>query len=141
MSIRYWEIGSTAYDSLISAKVQAGRGELGALLTLVYLRISQLNGCSYCIKLHTDEAIQQGESAERLQHLDQWRGTLLFSKRERAALGWAEAVTLLSKDVLASRYEDAVETFSPPELVDLTVAVATMNALNRLSIGFGRGRK
>lgn len=107
------------------------------LLHLVKLRASQINGCAYCIDMHTKDARADGDSEQRLYALDAWRETPFYSDRERAALEWTEAVTLVSE----GHVPDAVFTaaraqFSAEELVNLTLAVAAINSWNRLCIGF-----
>lgn len=104
---------------------------------LVDLRASQLNGCAFCVDMHTKEAIIHGERPLRLHHLAVWRESPLFNDRERAALEWTEAVTRLSAhgvpDVI---YESVREQFSEKELSDLTFAVMGINAWNRVSVAF-----
>src|SRR5712691_6119471 len=105
------------------------------LLHLIKLRASQVNGCAYCIDMHWKDLRALGESEQRLYALDAWRESPFYSAREQAALAWAEAVTL----VATSRISDAVLAevrphFNDKELADLTLAVATINAWNRLSI-------
>src|SRR5687768_14820378 len=106
-----------------------------SLLELVKLRASQLNGCAHCIDMHTKELRADGESEQRLYLLDAWRESPFYSDRERAALAWTEAVTLVATDHVPERvYEQARSHFSARELCDLTLAIATINAWNRLSI-------
>jgi AhpD family alkylhydroperoxidase len=108
-----------------------------ALINLVKIRASQINGCAYCIHMHTREARGRGESEERLYLLDAWRESPLYSKRERAALAWTEALTLVSQTHVPDEiYEEARRYFSEEELVKLTVAVVTINAWNRIAISF-----
>jgi AhpD family alkylhydroperoxidase len=108
-----------------------------SLIDLVKTRASQINGCAYCIHMHTAEAGARGESEERLYLLDAWRESPLYSDRERAALAWTEAVTLVSQThVPDTVYEHAREIFSEAELVKLTMVVATINAWNRIAISF-----
>jgi AhpD family alkylhydroperoxidase len=107
------------------------------LLHLIKVRASQINGCAYCIQMHTHEARAKGETEERLYLLDAWRESPLYSDRERAALAWTEAVTLVSEThVPDDVFEEARRHFSEEELANLTLAVATINAWNRLSISF-----
>lgn len=107
------------------------------LLELVRLRISLLNGCEYCVALHTREAARRNETAERIAGVAEWRNSDLYTQRERSALAWAEAVTNIqdghAPDVL---YEAALEHFSEAELVNLTIAVASINGWNRVAIAF-----
>jgi AhpD family alkylhydroperoxidase len=108
-----------------------------SLIDLVKTRASQINGCAYCIHMHTREARGRGESEERLYLLDAWRESPLYTERERAALAWTEAVTLVSQThVPDAVYEEARKQFGEDELVKLTLLVATINAWNRIAISF-----
>ena len=108
-----------------------------SLIDLVKTRASQINGCAYCIHMHTHEARTHGETEERLYLLDAWRESPLYTERERAALAWTEAVTLVSQThVPDAVYEEARKQFGEEELVKLTVLVATINAWNRIAISF-----
>jgi len=108
-----------------------------SLIELVKMRASQINGCAYCIDLHSKDARAAGESEQRLYALNAWRETPFFSDRERAALAWTEAVTLVAEDhVPDAVYEEVRQQFSEEELVNLTMAVVTINGWNRLSIAF-----
>lgn len=107
------------------------------LLHLVNLRTSQINGCSYCVDLHSREARLDGESEQRVYLVSAWRESPLYTDRERAAFLWADAVTLLAgKGVPDEVYESALEHFSEEELVKLTVAIGLMNTWNRLCVSF-----
>ena len=107
------------------------------LLDLVYFRVSQINGCAYCLDMHSKDLRAAGESEQRLYVLEAWRESPFYSDRERAALAWAEAVTTLSnKEVADDVYEQARAQFSEAELVNLTLAVITINGWNRLNIAF-----
>ena len=106
------------------------------LRELVKIRASQINGCAYCIDMHTKDARVGGETEQRIYALNAWRETPFFTDRERAALAWAEAVTLVSKGVSDEVYEDARKYFDEQELVNLTWAVAEINVWNRLAISF-----
>ncbi|MGE5222285.1 MAG: carboxymuconolactone decarboxylase family protein [Omnitrophica WOR_2 bacterium] len=108
-----------------------------SLLNLIRLRASQINGCAYCIDIHTREARARGETEQRLYALSAWRETPFYSDRERAALAWTEAVTLISEsDVPDELYESVRPQFSEKELVDLTFAVISINSSNRLAVSF-----
>lgn len=108
-----------------------------ALLELIKLRASQINGCAYCIDMHSKEARAGGETEQRLYALDAWRETPFYSERERAALAWTEAVTLIGDGhVPEPVYVQAREQFSEQELVRLTLAVVAINGWNRLCIAF-----
>jgi AhpD family alkylhydroperoxidase len=107
------------------------------LLELVKLRASYMNGCAFCVDMHTKDARAAGETEQRLYAVPVWRETPFFTPRERAALAWTEAVT----DVSGSRVEDDVYTearehFDEAELVELTLAIVTINGWNRLSVAF-----
>jgi AhpD family alkylhydroperoxidase len=107
------------------------------LLDLVRMRASQINGCAFCLYKHSRDARRIGETEERLYLLDAWRESPLYSQRERAALAWTEAVTRVSEThVPDAVFAEARQHFSDPELVDLTLAVATINVLNRIAISF-----
>lgn len=116
------------------------------MLELVRMRVSQMNGCAFCLDLHARDARSAGESESRLDVLAAWREAPFYSDRERAALAWAEAVTDLHPDHVPDQvYEAALAVFSQKELVDLTLAVVAINGWNRLNIAFrtvpGTGRR
>lgn len=108
------------------------------LLHLVYLRVSQINGCAYCIDLHTRDLVKGGVSQEKLALLPVWReANELFTVQERAALAWCETVTNVSQTAIADQEYEAVKShFSEKELVDLTMAIGLINAYNRIAISF-----
>lgn len=108
------------------------------LIDLVFLRVSQINGCAYCIDTHSRDLLKAGVGAEQLLLLPVWREAAgLFNEREQAALAWAEAVTRLGEDgVRDGDYESASAAFAAKDLTDLTIAIALMNAYNRLAISF-----
>jgi AhpD family alkylhydroperoxidase len=107
------------------------------LLELVKTRASQINGCAFCIDMHTKDARANGETEQRLYALNAWRETPFYTDRERAALAWTEAVTLISEGhVPEDVFEQARAQFSDEELVNLTIAVVAINGWNRLSIAF-----
>jgi AhpD family alkylhydroperoxidase len=108
-----------------------------SLVNLVKIRASQINGCAYCLAMHTHEARELGETDERMHLLAAWREAPVFSPRERAALAWTESVTLVSRDHVPDKvYEEVRTQFSERELVDLTVAVVAINGWNRAAISF-----
>lgn len=110
------------------------------LRALVELRVSQINGCSYCVDLHSHEARRAGEAQQRLDCLPVRRETPFFDDRERSALAWAESVTLVPQTgVPDAAFEDARRHFSEKDLVDLTLVIASMNAWNRIAISFRQG--
>jgi len=109
-----------------------------ALVDLVYLRTSQINGCAYCIDIHSRDLIKDGMPIEKLVLVPVWReANGLFSERERAALSWAETVTRVADTGIPDPdFEAAAAHFSDKELADLTIAIGLMNAYNRMAIGF-----
>jgi AhpD family alkylhydroperoxidase len=114
-----------------------GSGLEKSLIDLVKTRASQINGCAFCLHMHTRDARAQGESEERLYLLDAWHESPLYSTRERAALAWTEAVTRVAEThVPDAVYDDVRQSFSDAELVKLTLLVATINAWNRMAISF-----
>ena len=107
------------------------------LIELINFRVSQINGCAYCLDMHSKDLRAAGETEQRLYMLEAWREAPVYSERERAALAWAEAVTLLTnKDVPDDVYEQARAQFSEQELAVLTLAVVAINGWNRLNIAF-----
>ncbi len=108
-----------------------------SLLHLIYMRVSQVNGCAFCLDMHSKDLMAMGETAQRLLLLDAWRETDLYTEREQAAFAWAEAVTLLNnREVPDEVYERAIEIFSEEELTELTFATMVINSYNRFNIAF-----
>ena len=108
-----------------------------SLIELVKIRASQINGCAYCIHMHTQDARKHGETEQRLYLLNAWREAPVYTERERTALAWTEAVTLISETHAPDDvYEQVRAQFSEAETVNLTMLVATINAWNRLAISF-----
>ncbi|KAB0500935.1 carboxymuconolactone decarboxylase family protein [Pseudomonas lini] len=108
-----------------------------SLIELVKLRASQINGCAFCIDMHTVDAIKGGETPRRLFAVTAWREAPFFTDRERAALAWTESLTQLSLTHAPDEdYALLSAEFSPKEMVDLTVAISTINSWNRLAVGF-----
>ena len=108
-----------------------------SLMELVKLRASQINGCAHCIDMHTKELRADGESEQRLYLLNAWRESPFYTERERAALGWTEAVTLLpDRQVADDVYDEARKQFSEEELTNLTFALVAINGANRLNVAF-----
>ncbi len=107
------------------------------LLELVRLRVSQINGCAFCLDMHTADARKGGETERRLYTVSAWRETPFFTPRERAALAWAESLTLISHTHAPDEDFNALaEQFSAKEQIGLSVAIATINSWNRLAVGF-----
>jgi len=112
-----------------------GCGLEPSLLNLVKLRASQINGCAYCIAMHTDEALRDGEPTERLTMLDAWEEATLYSEKERAALAWVEEVTLIADSGASKESFEALKAhFSEEEIGWLTLAATMINAWNRMAI-------
>jgi AhpD family alkylhydroperoxidase len=107
------------------------------LINLIDFRVSQINGCAYCLDMHSKDLRAAGETEQRLYVLDAWHEAPFYSKRERAALAWAEAVTeLKNKNVPDEIYEEARGEFSEEEIIDLTIAIIAINTYNRINIAF-----
>ena len=105
------------------------------LLELVKMRASQINGCGYCLDMHSKDARALGESEQRLHLLAAWREAPCYEPRERAALAWCEALTLISEQGAPDAvYEELAQTFSPEEMVALTLAIVAINGCNRLAM-------
>ncbi len=134
----YTKLAPDGYRPLLQLELYVKKSGLEqSLLELVRLRASQINGCAYCIDMHTKDARSAGESEQRLYGISAWRESPFYSKRERAALAWTESVTLISIDQVPDPvYEEARKHFSLKELADLTLAVVAINAWNRLAISF-----
>jgi AhpD family alkylhydroperoxidase len=108
-----------------------------ALLDLVHLRASQINGCAYCIDMHWKDLRAEGENEQRLYGLDAWAESPYYTDRERAALAWTEAVTRVTEGHVPDPvFEEARRFFSEAELVDLTLAIVAINGWNRLNVAF-----
>lgn len=108
-----------------------------SLIELVKLRVSQINGCAFCIHMHTHDARANGESEDRLHLLSAWPESSLYSERERAALNWAETLTRIEQAGAPDQnYQDMAAQFSDQEQVALTLVITTINAWNRIAIGF-----
>lgn len=108
-----------------------------SLVELVKIRASQINGCAYCIHMHVTDARKAGETEMRMHMLSAWRESSLYSERERAALEWTEALTLIAQtQVSDTAYEVLSRHFSAQEQVELTLVITTINAWNRFAVGF-----
>jgi AhpD family alkylhydroperoxidase len=129
-----------AYKAMLGLQAYVNDAKLEhSLVELVKIRASQINGCAFCLNMHAKDARKAGETEERLWLLAAWRESPVYSDRERAALAWTEAVTLVSKThVPDAVYAEARRHFSEEELVDLTMAIIAINGWNRLSVAFAR---
>jgi len=134
--INYIQQSPELFKKLVELNMLLKKGPIEeSILALVSLRASQINGCGFCVDMHVKEARIHGERELRLHHVAIWRESTLFSPRERAALAWTEAVTLIADgQVPDSVYQEVQPHFTEKELADLTVVLATINAWNRLSI-------
>lgn len=107
------------------------------LKELVKIRASQINGCAHCLEMHTKDARAIGETEDRLNVLAAWREAPFYTERERAALSWCEALTLISQTCAPDEaYAEVERLFSPKEIVELTIVIVTINGWNRLAVGF-----
>ena len=137
MRVDYIEINKRALDLLLSVKKHVTAIDNG-LKALVEIRVSQINGCAYCVDLHTAEARQLGAPQQLLDCLPVWRESQLFSEYEMAALDWAESVTNISSEPdIEGKLKVLLSHCSEIEAVDLTLVISLINALNRLAISFG----
>jgi AhpD family alkylhydroperoxidase len=134
--IDYAKAAPGVFDAMDSLdRYVQGSGLEPSLVMLAQLRASQLNGCAYCLDMHWKDLRARGESEQRLSSLDAWRECPYYSECERAALAWTEAVTLIGQGHAADAvYQQVKPAFTDKELADLTLAVAAINAWNRLSI-------
>ncbi len=134
----YAKAAPGVYKAMLGLENYLGECGLEAnLLDLVRLRASQINGCAFCLDMHSKDLRARGESEQRLYLLDAWQESPFYTDRERAALAWTEAVTMLEhKRVPDEVYEQARQHFSEKELADLTLAVVAINGWNRLNISF-----
>ena len=136
--IEYTAAAPRAFHAMLGLeKYVHNCGLEASLLELVKMRASQINGCAYCLDMHSKDARAAGETEQRLYLLNAWRETTFYSERERAALAWTEAVTLVSENhVPDDVYNQTLQHFSEPELVNLTLAIVAINGWNRLAISF-----
>jgi AhpD family alkylhydroperoxidase len=131
-----------AAPALMQSWLEFGRGTLRGgleegLMELVKIRASQLNGCAFCLHMHTAEARKKGEAEERLYLLDAWRESTLYSDRERAALAWTEALTLVAETHAPDdAYQALRDHFTEEEQVALTLLIVVINGWNRIQVGF-----
>lgn len=136
--MNFYEKGQGAIKALYGLNGYLAKSPVDhQLLDLLYCRVSQINGCAYCIDMHAKDLRAAGETEQRIYLLNAWRETALYSDRERAALAWAEAVTSLpGRQVPDDVYADARKQFSEEEMIDLTMAVNAVNVYNRINIAF-----
>jgi AhpD family alkylhydroperoxidase len=136
MTSQRFSVGRDAYMAMTALQQHVDRASLPTpLLELVKMRASQINGCAYCLDMHSKDALAVGVPAQKLFLLEAWRETPFYDERERAALEWAEALTLIADGHVPDEVYDAVlPHFSEQELGELTMAVVAINAWNRIAI-------
>lgn len=136
--INYVQVAPDAYKAMRGLEEYvASSGLEKPLYELVKTRASQINGCAFCLDMHTKDARKAGETEQRLYALSAWRETPFYTERERAALEWTEALTLISDtDVPDALYENVRKQFSESEIVALSMAIIAINGWNRLAISF-----
>ncbi|WP_395400138.1 carboxymuconolactone decarboxylase family protein [Pseudoduganella sp. UC29_106] len=136
--INYYTSSPEAMKAMMALEnATANLGLEKSLMELVKLRASQINGCAFCVDMHASDARKAGESERRLMGVSVWRETPFFTPRERAALAWTEALTLLPQTHAPDEdYAAISREFTPAEQVNLTLAIATINAWNRFGVGF-----
>ncbi|MGZ3497255.1 MAG: carboxymuconolactone decarboxylase family protein [Vulcanimicrobiaceae bacterium] len=136
----YASLAPDAFAGMMQTHKYLSTSSLGqTLIELVFLRVSQINGCAFCVDMHAEDLRSSGETHVRLDQLVVWEESPFFSERERAALRWAESLTRLHQTHAPDEdYELVRAHFSERESVDLTLAIATINAWNRFGVGFRR---
>ena len=136
--INYYEAAPQAMKAMMGLEKAASQSVLPASLReLVRIRASQINGCAYCIDMHTADALKAGETPRRLMAISAWKETPFFDARERAALLWTETLTLVAeKHAPDEVYEEVAAQFNEQELSELTFVIAAINAWNRFGVGF-----
>ncbi|CAH0320382.1 MULTISPECIES: carboxymuconolactone decarboxylase family protein [Pseudomonas] len=136
--IDFYTASPDAFKAMMALETAVSKLPLEkSLIELVKLRASQINGCAFCIDMHTADAMKDGETPRRLFAVTAWREAPFFTNRERAALAWTESMTQVSLTHAPDEdYALLSAEFSPKEMVDLTVAISTINSWNRLAVGF-----
>jgi AhpD family alkylhydroperoxidase len=136
--MNYYQAAPETVNALMALENQVTSSGLEqSLIELVKTRASQINGCAFCINMHTQDARKHGETEQRLYLLNAWREAPVYTERERAALAWTDALTLISETHAPDDvYQEVRAQFSEAETVNLTMLIATINAWNRLAISF-----
>ena len=137
--INFLEKGQQALSALYGIGKYLAKSSVNkSLLHLLEFRVSQINGCAYCLDMHAKDLRAEGETEQRLYLLDAWRESPFYSESERAALAWAEAITKVPGGIVPDDvYEEATKHFTEQELIDLTMAIVGTNCWNRINIAFG----
>lgn len=136
--LNFYTVNPDVMKTLVALEQRIAKSGLDqTLVELVRLRASQINGCAFCLDMHFTDALKAGEQTRRLATLSAWRKTPFFSDRERAALAWTEAVTLVADTHVPDAVWEGIRPhFTPEEIVDLTLLVTTINTWNRFAIAF-----
>ena len=136
LRLKYFELSPELMSGFRAVKVALEKSVVEQkLIELVYLRVSQINGCAYCLNLHTNSLLKGGETQRRIAEVAGWRVSDQYSEKERAALNWAEQLTNISTNHADDEsYEALKKVFSDKEISDLTFAISLMNGMNRLAI-------
>lgn len=136
--INAYEKAPKAYKALFALGAYVHSSSIEKhLVDLICFRVSQINGCAYCLDMHSKDLRAEGETEQRLYMIDAWRESPVYTDRERAAFAWAEAVTNLHEGRVSDEvYNEAIAEFTETELVDLTMAVLTINNYNRINVAF-----
>ena len=139
LRLPYFRLAADAYKTLYSLSDLLGHGKLDkTLLELVYLRVSQMNGCAFCLDMHATALRDLGEDSQRLDTVAGWRECGFFSDAERAALDWAETLTRIGDGAPSDAQFDTLKRhFEDAQIAELTFAIATINAWNRIAISMG----
>ena len=136
--LTWYKTAPKAFQAMIAVNGTIESSTLGkVLIDLVFARVSQINGCAYCLDLHVRDLRQQGEDWQRINSLATWREVSFFNERERAALDWAETLTRLAghHEARDAEFEALKANFSELEIVELSIAIAQINAWNRMGVG------
>ena len=136
LRLKYFDLSPELMSGFRAVKVALEKSVVEQkLIELVYLRVSQINGCAYCLNLHTNSLLKDGETQRRIAEVAGWRVSDQFSEKERAALNWAEQLTNISTSHADDEsFEALKKVFSDKEISDLTFAISLMNGMNRLAI-------
>ena len=136
LRMKYWEFSRDAFFGFLQTQKAIEEGPLDKrLVQLVYQRVSLINGCAFCLAKHAKELREAGEAHERIDALAGWRASSLYSPRERAAFAWADSLTHIDATAAPSEDFEALKAhFDSREIADLTMAIAVMNAMNRVAI-------
>lgn len=140
LRIKYFELSPDAFSGFSQTQKAIDQGPLEKkLVLLVYQRVSLINGCAFCLAKHAKQLREAGEANERIDALAGWRASDLYTQRERAALAWTDALTHIDESAAPdSEFETLKAHLNPREIADLTMAIAVMNAMNRVAISMRR---